>query len=135
MVARPARARSSTMDALSRIAAARSFSSVAVVMAASSSKAVASSARAWFSACSSSTPTSGLISPKRACRESYADRRSSPRAVPIWALWGSAADGARRPPERAAGWSFPRALLASFLSGGAYPAEDLLDDLIGRALA
>ncbi len=63
---RPARARSSTMLELSRIAAARRLSSVALVMAASSSKTAGSSARAWFSACSSSTPTSGLSSAKRA---------------------------------------------------------------------
>ena len=67
---RPARARSSTMLALSRIAAARRFSSVAVVMAASSSNAAGSSARAWLMARSSRTPTSGLISAKRACRAS-----------------------------------------------------------------
>jgi hypothetical protein len=64
--ARPARARSSTMLALSRIAAARRFSSVAVVMMASSSNAAGSSARAWLIARSSRTPTSGLISAKRA---------------------------------------------------------------------
>ena len=70
VVACPVRARSSTRAAHRRIAAARRFSSVAVVMAASSSKAVGSSARAWCIACSSSTPTSGLISAKRAWRDS-----------------------------------------------------------------
>ena len=64
--ARPARARSSTMLALSRIAAPRRFSSVAVVMTASSSNAAGSSARARLIACSSRTPTSGLISANRA---------------------------------------------------------------------
>jgi len=62
---RPARAWSSTICALSRIAAARRRSSVAVVMRASSSNAVGSLARARFMASSSSTPTSGLISAKR----------------------------------------------------------------------
>jgi hypothetical protein len=41
-----------------------------VVMATSSSKAVGSSARARCKACSSSTPTAGLISAKRAWRDS-----------------------------------------------------------------
>jgi hypothetical protein len=66
------------MLALSRIAAARRFSSVAVVrfssvavvMAASSSNAAGSSARARLIARSSRTPTSGLISANRAWRES-----------------------------------------------------------------
>jgi hypothetical protein len=65
IVGRPARARSSTIWALSRIAASRRRSSVAVVMRASSSNAVGSPARARLMASSSSVPASGLISAKR----------------------------------------------------------------------
>ena len=61
----PARARSSTICELSRIAAARRRSSVAVVMSASNSNALGSPARARRMASSSSTPTSGLSSAKR----------------------------------------------------------------------
>ena len=84
MVGRPVRARSSTMLALSRIAAARRFSSVALVMAASSSNAAGSSARAWFIACSSRTPTSGLISAKRACRDSSRRPVVPPSGRPVF---------------------------------------------------
>ena len=96
---RPARARSSTMLALSRIAAARRFSSVAVVMAASNSNAAGSSARAWLIARSSRTPTSGLISAKRAWRASSRRPVVPPSGRPVLDL----GRGGRPPAPGAAG--------------------------------